>query len=419
MVIVGAGECGVRAAVALRELGYEGSVTLIGAEEVYPYERPPLSKAGLRAEESPPRTTIVDADALREAEITFLLGVSATSIDRDVNEVVLADGARITYERLLIATGAHARRLPNPGLDAGEIYYLRDHHEASALRPQLRPGATIAIVGGGFIGLEIAAAAASRGCRVIVVELAPQVMSRIVPHEIAAVVAARHEAAGVLLRCGTGVEGMTRQGQAVQLTLTDGSELIADIVVAGIGSAPATELANTAGLAIENGVRVNGRLVTSDPAIYASGDCCSFPHSLFDGARVRLESWRNAQQQGTAAARNMLGADEEYAAVPWFWSDQYELSLQIAGLPTAATIVETRERRDGVVIHFGLHEDGRVVSASAIGEGNAVAKDIRLSEILIAHRVTPTPGLLADPSVNLKALLVSERDGANPAAAVT
>jgi 3-phenylpropionate/trans-cinnamate dioxygenase ferredoxin reductase component len=419
MVVVGAGECGTRAAVALREFGYEGPVTLIGAEEVHPYERPPLSKAGLTAEETPLRTTIVDADALRRARITFLRGVSATSIDRDVNEVVLADGGRIGYERLLLATGAQARRLPNCGLDAGEIYYLRDHHDAAALRPRLHPGATIAIVGGGFIGLEIAAAAATRGCRVTVVELAPQVMSRVVPYEIATVVAARHEAAGVHLRRGTGVTAMTRQGRAVQLTLTDGFELTADIVIAGIGSVPATELATSVGLAIENGVRVNERLVTSDPAIYAAGDCCSFPHSLFDGGRVRMESWRNAQLQGTAAARNMLGADEEYAAVPWFWSDQYELSLQIAGLPSAATIVETRERRDGVIIRFGLHEDGRVMSASAIGEGNAVAKDIRLSEILIAQRVTPTPGLLADPTVNLKALLVSARDGANTAAAVT
>lgn len=394
MVIVGAGECGARAALALRENGWAGPVTLIGGEAHAPYERPPLSKAVLTDADAPtPRSCPLPDD------VDVRVDAVATRIDRDRHEVVLADGRRVGYARLLVATGANARRLPVPG--AHRVRYLRTFADARALRDELRPGARVGVVGGGFIGLELAASAVTRGAAVTVFEAAPAVLGRVVPPSIAATVAERHRQAGVDLRCGTGVAEVTDAG----ITLATGETVACDLVVAGVGAVPDTELAEKAGLAVDDGVRVDAHLTTSDPDVFAAGDCCSFPHPLYDGRRLRLESWRNAQDQGAAAARAMLGGDTPFDAVPWFWSDQYDLSLQIAGLPTAAAEVVVRRRPDGVAVEFGLGRDGRLLSASAIGVGNSVAKDVRLAEMLIARRAAPSPAELADADRPLKAIL--------------
>lgn len=406
MVVVGAGECGVRAAFALREAGWTGPLTLVGAEEAPPYERPPLSKSVLTGpEEACEPTALCDARALREAGIEFIAGAAVTGIDRDRHQAVLADGRRIGYQRLLLATGANPRRLPLAGADVDGVRYLRSRADALVLRDRLRPGARIGVVGAGFIGMELAAAAAVRGCAVTVVEAAQRPMSRAVPAVIAATVADRHRQAGVELRCGLAVERLARRHRTLLLELACGEVLECDTVVAGVGAVPETALADKAGLAVENGVRVDARLTTSDPDIFAAGDCCSFPHPLYGGRRIRLEAWRNAQDQGRAAARNMLGADEPFAAVPWFWSDQFDLTLQIAGLPDTAAREVVRERPDGVPIRFGLGADGRLLSAGAVGTGNAVAKDIRLAEMLIARRAAPDRVALADPATPLKTLL--------------
>lgn len=401
MVVVGAGECGARAVLALREHGWTGPVTLVGAEPHAPYERPPLSKAALTADEAPPPATIRDGDALREAGVVFLAGVAATDVDLAAHEVVLADGRRLRYQRLLLATGAVPRRLP----EAEGVRYLRTHADALALRARFTPGARIGIVGGGFVGLELASSALARGCTVTVVEIAPRLLARAVPREIAAVLAARHRAAGVDVRCNAMIGALARCGREWTLTLTDGEAIACDTVVAGVGAVPYTALAEKAGLAVENGVRVDATLATSDPDVFAAGDCCSFPHALYDGRRMRLEAWRGAQDLGAAAARAMLGAEEPYAAVPWFWSDQHELTLQITGLPDSATTEVVRARPDGVAIRFGLGTDGRLLAASAVGPGNAVARDIRLAELLIARRAVPGPDALADPAVSLRTLL--------------
>jgi len=405
MVVVGGGECGARAAFALREAGWSGPLTLVGAEAVPPYERPPLSKSLMTEPHASAPTTICDTEMLRAAGIDFAAGIAATDIDRDHHEVVLADGQRIAYQRLLVATGATSRRLPLPGAAVDGVYCLRSHSDALALRDRLRPGARIGVIGGGFIGLELAASATVRGCTVTVIELAAQLMSRGATAHIATLVTARHEQAGVDVRCGTGVVRLERRDEEMLLELTTGEALVCDAVVVGIGAVPETSLAQKAGLAVDNGVRVDTRLTTSDPDVFAAGDCCSWPHPLYDGRRIRLESWRNAQDQGGAAARNMLGADEPFTTVPWFWSDQYDLTLQIAGLPDTATTEVVRRRPDGVEIRFGLGPDGRLLSASAVGTTNAVAQDIRLAELLIARRATPSPATLADPTAGLKALL--------------
>lgn len=403
MVIVGAGEAGARAAMALREAGWAGPVALIGDEGEAPYERPPLSKAAMTCEAEPAPTTICDRVRLAQAGIDFIGGVAAAGIDRAGHAVILADGRRIPYARLLLATGARARRLAIPG--GGQLLYLRSFTDALALRRRLRPGTRVGIIGGGFIGLELAASAVARGCAVTVVELASRVLGRTVPEAIASVVAARHEAAGVRLVCGLAVERVDAADGTVRIVLSDGLAVDCDLAIAGVGAVPDTALAEAAGLDIENGIRVDATLRTADPDIFAAGDCCSFPHPLFGGRRIRLEAWRNAQDQGSHAARAMLGFEAEYGTPPWFWSDQYDLTLQIAGLPDAGGTEVVRRREDGVELRFRLDGAGRLVAASAVGVGNAVARDIRLAEMLIARRAVPDRAQLADPSVNLKRLL--------------
>jgi 3-phenylpropionate/trans-cinnamate dioxygenase ferredoxin reductase subunit len=381
MVIVGAGECGTRAAFALREAGWTGPVTLVGAEPTLPYERPPLSKTWtLRP--------ICDDDALRAAGITLLTGVSVVDLDPAAHRVTLSDGRSLGYRALLLATGARARRLPFAG-----VHLLRTHADATALRDRLEPGTRVGVVGGGFIGLELAAAARALGCAVTVVEAAPRVLGRAVPAPVAAVLADRHRAAGVDLRCGVGVT-------AADLTRFD-------VVVAGVGAEPETGLAAAAGIALsaDGGIAVDARFATSAPDVYAAGDCCSYPHPLY--GRIRLESWRAAQEHGTAAAGAMLGGGATYANVPWFWSDQYELGLQVVGLVGAASREVLRERADGVLVWFGLDADGRLVAAAGVGPGTSVARDIKVADMLIARRATPAAEALADPGVTLKALLRS------------
>lgn len=403
MVIVGAGEAGARAAITLREVGWRGPITLIGDEMEPPYERPPLSKTVITSVHEPTPTAICDRERLAEERITFLGGAAAAEIDRVAHEVRLADGRSLPYERLLIATGARPRRLDIPG--CAVLLYLRSFADAQYLRARLRPGIRVGVIGGGFIGLELAASATARGCTVTVVELASRVMARAVPEAVASIIAARHEEAGVRLLCGVSVKRIEASDGASRIVLSTGASVDCDVAIAGIGAVPDTRLAEAAGLEIENGICVDSTMKTSDPTIFAAGDCCSFPHPLFGNRRVRLEAWRNAKDQGGLAARNMLGAEAEYATPPWFWSDQYELCLQIAGLPDAGETEVLRRREDGVEIHFGLDGVGRLVAASGVGQGNAVAKDIRLAEMLITRRSAPDRAMLSDPSIGLKKLL--------------
>jgi 3-phenylpropionate/trans-cinnamate dioxygenase ferredoxin reductase subunit len=403
VVIVGAGECGARAAVGLREQGYAGSVVLIGDEPHAPYERPPLSKAALTGADEPVPTTICGPDRLDELGIEPLCEVLVTGLDRPAGAVVLDDGRSVPYDRLVLALGSRPRPLP---VEGGELAVtLRTFDDAVRLRAMLAAGGQLGVVGGGFIGLEVAAAARAHGCEVTVIEIAPRVLGRVVPAPLADVIAARHAEEGVTVRCGVGIERVEQLDARRRIVLTDGTAVDCDLVLAGIGAVPNVELAAEAGLVIDNGIAVDAQLRTSDPAIYAAGDCCSFPHGAFGGRRLRLEAWRNAQDQADHAVVNLLGADAPYDVIPWFWTDQYDLGLQIAGLPDAATSDVVRPRADGVALHFGLDDDGRLVSASGVAEGTRVAKDIRLAELLIGQRAHPDPRALADPSVNLKGLL--------------
>lgn len=404
MVIIGAGEAGARAAEQLRTAGWDGPVFLIGSEARPPYERPPLSKSALTDEGEPAPATIHSDEKLAQLDIKLIAGVRAERIDRQSHTVHLSDGSEAAYERLLLTLGAQPRRLPFAPADTGELLYLRTFEDALALRSRLRPGSRVVVIGAGFIGLEVAASARTIGCDVTVVEVGPRILMRGVPIEVAGAVEQRHRQAGVAFKLGTGIERISKRQDGHEIALADGTIVACDAIVVGIGAVPVTDLAADCGLAIDNGIAADARLATGDPDIFAAGDCCSFVHNIFGGRRLRLEAWRNAQDQGVHAAGSMLGADRPYTAVPWFWSDQYELMLQVAGLPDAGNRTVRREVSGGHPLFFHLAEDGRLVGASGIGSPS-LSKDIRIAEMLIERGASPTPEALADPGVRLKSLL--------------
>ena len=401
MVIVGGGMAGARAIVSLRANGFQGPITLSSEEPLLPYDRPPLSKAMLTEEQEPTPVYLLDESMIASLKAVFMRGARAAAIDRKARAVVLEDGRAVSYDKLLIAIGAKPRRLT---IEGGELAYtLRDFADGDHLRSRLRQSGSAAIVGGGFIGLEVAASARKLGCAVTLVEAQPRILMRGVPEEIAKVVHARHVAAGVTMAVGTALKAVETDG----VLLADGRKVKADIVIAGIGAAPEVALAQSAGLAVDNGITCDETLRTSDPDIYAAGDCCSFPHGLFGGKRMRLEAWRNATDQANVATANMLGGSKPYLAVPWFWSDQYDLSLQIAGSPADGVSTVRRQIAEQAFVIFHMDGTGRLVGASGIGTGNTIARDVKLAEMLIARQAAPAAEALADPAVQLKALLKS------------
>jgi 3-phenylpropionate/trans-cinnamate dioxygenase ferredoxin reductase component len=405
IVIVGAGEAGARAAIGLRAEGFADSLTLIGGERHAPYERPPLSKATLVSAARPIVPAIGDATALADLNIDHWMGLTAVSIDKARRTIALSDGRTLVYDTLLLATGAKPRRLTIAGAEGA--FYLRSFDDSVVLRGHFMAGRKVAIVGGGFIGLELASSACALGCEVVVIEAAARILMRGVPAAIAEIVAARHGVAGVRLITGAAIAGIRRSGEGHVIALSDGREIEAHCVVAGIGAAPDVALAQAAGLSIDNGIAVDGRLRTSDPHIFAAGDCASFPHPLYNGRRIRLEAWRNAFDQGAFAAKSMLGADEPYQAVPWFWSDQHDLNLQIAGLVDEGRETVVRDLGDGALLLFHLAEDGRLAAASGVGPLGKIAREVRLAEMLIGKRAHPDRRALASPDVKLKSLLAT------------
>lgn len=405
MVIIGAGEAGTRAAMELRARGWQGSITMIGNEAGYPYERPPLSKQVLYKEEEPIPVTIANQTRLDKYDIRLISGDAAVRIDRSEHVVELASGLRIPYEKLLLATGANSRALTVEGSGTKDILYLRKFSDAIALRDRLQPGSHIAVVGGGFIGLEVAASARRNGCRVTLIEVGPRILMRGVPKEIADRVEQLHRSNGVDFIIGSMIERVERTESRYAVALADGSLVACDTILAGIGAIPETTLAADCGLELENGIKVDEKLATSDPDIFAAGDCCSFPHPLYGGRRVRLEAWRNAQDQGTHAASSMLGGMEPYTAIPWFWSDQYEETLQVAGLTEGSETTVQRDLGDAGKLYFHLAQDGRLVSVSGIGPEGGLARDIRIAEMLIEKQAKPDPADLANDGIRLKGLL--------------
>lgn len=405
IVIVGAGEAGSAAAVALRKAGWRGMVVLIGNETTLPYERPPLSKAVLGDEINPGPKLIVTSERLAELGIDYRQGSEMVSIDRAANMVTLSNGSAITYHRLLLATGARPRKLSIPIAEGANAATLRTYADALRIRQAIGQGRELVVIGGGFIGLEVAASAVLRGALVTVLEAGPRLLARAVPASMAELIRAKHERSGVRIETGAIVERIDfREGRSNVVT-AGGRSHPADLVIVGVGATPNVELAQAAGLAIDDGIVVNEMLASSDPHVFAAGDCCSFPHRLFE-KRVRLEAWRNAQRQGAAAAANMLGENRPYEDVPWFWSDQYDETLQIAGLCPEGGVPVIRHFGGRGQILFYLAADGRLMAACGFGGLGAVAREIRFAEMIISRRLSVEAKALADPSINMKALLV-------------
>ena len=390
IAIIGAGECGVRAAFELRQKGFGGGIDLFSEEPHLPYERPPLSKHA-QVELKPIR----QAEAYDEASINLILNKPVKGIDVQSRTVSTLNGEVFTYASLLIATGARPRLFP--GMEMALT--LRSLDDAQRILCRISSGTRLVIVGGGFIGLELAATAVGRGAVVTVIEAGDRLMARAVPASVAEVVQARHEHAGVRILCGVLVTDISNASVAC----ADGSTFPADIVVAGVGATPNVELAQAAGLTVANGIVVDDRFCTSAVDVFAAGDCCAFPH---EGQVLRLESWRSAQEQGAHAAACMLGDVSSYHRVPWFWSDQYDLGLQVAGLLPQGGMAVTRcvGNQDGF-IECLFDDSGRLRCVAGIGPGNSVAKDIRLLEMLIAREALLDPVVLGDASSNLKQLL--------------
>jgi 3-phenylpropionate/trans-cinnamate dioxygenase ferredoxin reductase subunit len=399
-VVIGAGQAAGRAVEAMRGEGFEGRIVVVGTEDHLPYERPPLSKQLLTGDYEPERTYLHDQAFYDEHRIELRLRTSALAIDRDARTVDLSDGESLSYDKLLLTTGARVRRLSSPGSDLPGINYLRDISDSLAIRGHFAEGARLVIVGGGYIGLEAAAAAASRGCHVTVLEMAPLVMNRVVAPDVSRFYEAVHRDHGVDIRTSATVEGFAG-GDRVEAVLSgDGVSIPADFVVVGVGIEAEATLAEAAGLPIDNGIMVDEYGRTEDPAIFAAGDVANHPNPLL-GRRVRLESWQNAQNQAINTARAMCGRLEPYAEIPWFWSNQYDLNLQMVGLPeTWDQLVVRGDMADHRFSVFYL-ADGSLVAANGINS----PRDVRVARMLMEQNIRPDSAALGDPDTPLKSLL--------------
>ena len=384
VVVVGAGQAGASLVARLRSEGYEGPITLIGEEPVPPYQRPPLSKKYLLGEMALERLYLRPESYYAEAGIDLRLGLRVTGIDRAAREVVMG-AERLSYEHLVLATGSRPRHLPAAiGGDLGGVHVVRTLADVDAMAPGFRPGAHVLIVGGGYIGLEAAAVAASRGMQVVLVEMAPRILQRVAAKETSDYFRALHGRHGVDIRESVGLERLLGDGQVSGARLSDGTELAVDMVIVGVGIVPDTALAEAAGLAIDNGITVDAQGRTSDPAIWAAGDCASFPHGE---GRLRLESVPNAIDMADCVAGNILGRGVDYVPKPWFWSDQYDVKLQIAGLSNGYDRIVTRD--GGAAVSFWYYRNDQLLAVDAMNDPRAYMVGKRLIDA----------GKSADPAV--------------------
>ncbi|MGF6514047.1 3-phenylpropionate/trans-cinnamate dioxygenase ferredoxin reductase subunit [Pseudomonas sp. BT76 TE3572] len=406
LVIVGAGHAGGRAAMTLRAEGYSGRLILIGDESHPPYERPPLSKGLLQGTVDLAGYSLCNSARLAELEIEHLAGNPVKNLDPPQHRLQLADGSWLTYARLLLATGGRSRRLASVPEYLGNVLYLRTHDEALALRASLRPGARLVIIGGGFIGLEVAATARALGCSVTLLEAGPRLAGRVLPEQLSSVLLELHRRQGVDVRLNVVIEAVQGNACVEAVQLVDGELLPCDLVVVGIGMQPNIELAAAAGIEVGQGIRVDAQLRTSAPDIFAAGDVCEFqlhPQGVFQ----RQETWRNAETQGHHVALNLLGGEHPFEVIPGFWSDQYDWGLQIVGVISNDEPTASRTTPGGGFLLFYLDAERRLQGACGWGQGNSVAKDIKLCERLITSHNPLSAEALADAGVPLKQLLRS------------
>jgi 3-phenylpropionate/trans-cinnamate dioxygenase ferredoxin reductase subunit len=397
IVVIGGGQAGASLVAKLRALGFADDLTLFGDEPVLPYQRPPLSKKYLLGEMEVERLFLRPQAFYDEHAITVRTGVAVTAID-PVARTVTAGGETIGYDQLALCTGSVPRRLPAAiGGDLEGVHVVRTLADVDGMAPELKPGCRVLVVGGGYIGLEAAAVCSGLGLKVTLIEAADRILQRVAAPVTSDWFRALHLSHGVEIREGTGLVRLLGTDRVTGAVLSDGVEMAVDAVIAGIGITPATALAEAAGLTIENGIRVDEMGRTSDPAIWAAGDCASLPYR---GGRIRLESVQNAIDQAEAVAANMLGAGEAYVPQPWFWSDQYDVKLQIGGLNMGYDHVVVRDGAEGAVSHW-YYKGETLLAVDAMNDPRAYMVGKRLIEM----GKSPAPAAVMDPSTDLKALL--------------
>ena len=397
-VIVGGGHAAGQAAASLRQEGYAGELVILADEPHIPYQRPPLSKQYLAGEQGLDRVYLRAAKFYADKDVHVRMAARAAGIDRDAKTVVLEGGGDIAYDKLLLATGGRPRILDIPGADLPGVHYLRTIADSDAIKADLAPRRRLAVVGGGYIGLEVAAVAVAAGLSVTVVEMEERILQRVTTPAMSAFYHTLHGDAGVTIRTGARAEACVGTDAVTGVRCADGSEIPADVVVVGVGIVPNVELAADAGLPCGDGIIVDERCTTADPDILAAGDCTNHPNPLLD-RRLRLESVPNAMEQARVAAANMLGQDRVYSSVPWFWSDQYDLKLQMVGFSADGDTTVTRgdpEARRFAVFHL---KDGTLAAADAVNSPR---------EFMACRQLVGKPvdaARLADPLVDLKTLI--------------
>lgn len=392
VVIAGAGHAAGQVVATLKQKKFSGGIVLIGDEPYLPYQRPPLSKKFLAGELAAERLHFKPSTFYDDANIDVTLSTSVTDIDRAKQTLTTSDGQTVAYNKLVLALGSRARKIPVAGEGLPGVFYLRSIDDVNSIRDSIAADKKVVIVGAGYIGLEVAAVCRQLGLHVTVVEMADRVMSRVVSPQVSAFYQQQHESHGVEFMLSTGLKAIRGDDHVTAVEVGDGAVVAADFVIIGAGILPNCELAEAAGLKIDNGIAVDDRCQSSDPNIYAVGDCCSHPSDIY-ARRIRLESVHNALEQAKTAASNICGIEERYSQVPWFWSDQYDLKLQIAGLSAGYDQVVIRgEQNDKKFSCFYLRE-GILVAVDAINS----PRDFMQSKPLIAEKAVIDPAKLADP----------------------
>ncbi|MGF6222501.1 NAD(P)/FAD-dependent oxidoreductase [Pseudomonas sp. YL-218 TE3947] len=402
-IIVGAGHAAGELAIHMRDNGWRGRISVIGEESSLPYHRPPLSKAYLAGTVTAQSLLIKPMAVFESANIEFIGGVRVNAIDRASARVHLADGRTAHYDRLILATGGRPRPLPVPRIQQrtpDNLHYLRTLADVDRMREQFKPGKRLVIIGGGYVGLEVAAVAIERGLHVTILEALPRVLARVTAPELSAFYAAQHRNAGVEIRTDTQVEDVQLDPSGNTITTVvsvDGSWVEADLVVVGIGLVPNVELASDAGLAVDNGILVDEFGQTSDPNIYAAGDCTNHPNRFF-GRRLRLESVPNALEQARCVAASVCGIPKAYASVPWFWSDQYHLKLKMVGLSQGYDQLVMRGTTESECFAAFYLKDGYLLAVDTVNR----APEFMLAKRLISERIRVDPCRLADEDIPVK-----------------
>ena len=399
VIIVGGGQAAASLAHKMRSLGFDGALTMMCEEKTPPYQRPPLSKKYLLGEMALERLYLRPEHYYVEQNITLHLGERVNAIDRQSNEIITEKG-QYAYDRLVLATGSTPRLLPaHLGGTLENVFSVRNLKDADSLAPHMKEGKRLLIIGGGYIGLEAAAVAAARGMDVTLIEMSERILQRVAAPQTSDYFRSLHQSHGVTIKEQTGLTRLLGQnGQVVGAELSDGSTLEIDLAILGIGITPATNLAQDCGLAFENGIRVDALGRSSDPNIWAAGDCCSFPYK--DGY-LRLESVPNAIDQAEVIAQNIMGAEIAYIPKPWFWSDQYDVKLQIAGLNTGYDKIIERKNPTLLSQSFWYYAQDTLIAVDAMNDPRAYM----VAKKLIESGLTPDPALVEDASSNLKDLL--------------